>query len=321
MAQPDYQDENGNWYQPDNPWQDPQPYPGDVWDWPSNDWVPPDNTAPPPEAPYTPPAPTPTPTPAPPPTVPPPGAPPPPRTPPPFGGVFRPPTPQPYPTLPGIPNAPIPTLPTIPQAPAFQYEGYAAPTPFSYEDFKAPTVEQALSDPSYQFRKQQGEDSLQRWAAARGTLNDSGTAKALIDYGGNSASQEYSNIWGRDLQGYLANRSGAMDTYNTNERNRAETYNTNRAGAVQQYNTNYQTQYADPYKAAYQTAIDSWIPQQEQWREGIGNDRLGYSTQFGATQADNTRAYDQAWQRYLDEWKRWKNGPLDDQAWDYGTMD
>lgn len=60
---------------------------------------------------------------------------------------------------------------------------------FSMSDFQA--------DPGYQFRMQQGQDALQRSAAARGGLMSGGTLKALSDYGQNSASQEYQNAYNR----------------------------------------------------------------------------------------------------------------------------
>lgn len=223
-----------------------------------------------------------------------------------YGG-FTAPSRQGYPSLPGVPNAPTPNLPAWKTPPPFAYDAYAAAAPFSYQDFTAPSVDEALQDPSYQWRKQQGEQSLQRWAAAKGTLNDSGTAKSLLEYGGNAASQEYQNIWNRGLQTYGTNRGNALENFNVNEGNRFNAYNTNRAGAVQQYNTNYQTQYADPYKAAYQSAIDTWIPQQETWRAGVDMSRLGYTTQSGQVMHDNDQAYANAWNQYLTGYDQWRD--------------
>lgn len=80
---------------------------------------------------------------------------------------------------------------------------YIPPTPtFTAPTFTAPSVGDALNDPGYQFRVQQGEAGLQNWAAARGTLNSSDTANALQDYGQNAASQEYQNVWNRDFSAY-----------------------------------------------------------------------------------------------------------------------
>lgn len=54
------------------------------------------------------------------------------------------------------------------------------------------------SDPSYQFRKQQGMDGLQSSAAAGGSLLSGAALKSLNQYNSNLASQEYGNAWQRD---------------------------------------------------------------------------------------------------------------------------
>ncbi len=145
-------------------------------------------------------------------------------TPPPVGGPA--PAPSPAPSGTGgsltrpfdIPPPPTPGAGTdyIPATPRFNAPPIRVPDPF-----RAPSYDEALNDPGYKFRLGQGQDSLQNWAAARGTLNDSGTAKALIDYGQGAASQEYGNVWDR--------------AYNT-------------------YNTNVATQYALPWQEAFQVA-------------------------------------------------------------------
>lgn len=225
----------------------------------------------------------------------------------PWNTSFSAPSMQGMPQLPTVPNAPQPNLPSYTPPPAFSYADYQGPDPFSYSDWKAPSAEEAINDPGYQFRLGQGNQQLQGWAAAHGTLNDSGTAKALIDYGQNAGSQEYQNLWNRDFSAYNQGRQNALQTYNTNEGNRSQTYNTNRAGAVQQYNTNYQTQYTDPYKFAYQSAIDSWIPQQETWRAGVDMSKLGYSTTAAATQHSNDMSYANSWNQYLNDYNVWRD--------------
>lgn len=139
------------------------------------------------------------------------------------GALAGPPTlaedPQQAPAPPATPPAPAPaggTTGTAPNLGPFN-ETFQAPTmrplpqtptlkPAPQFSFQAPTAESAMSDPGYQFRLGQGVNALQRWAAAKGTLNDSGTANALMDYGQNAASQEYQNVWNRDY-------SVARDTY------------------------------------------------------------------------------------------------------------
>lgn len=59
------------------------------------------------------------------------------------------------------------------------------------------TGQDIYSDPSYQFRLQQGQDAIQSGAAAQGGLLSGATLKALQNYGQESASQEYSNAYNR----------------------------------------------------------------------------------------------------------------------------
>ncbi len=87
---------------------------------------------------------------------------------------------------------PLPTFTGANAAPAF-------PT---IPGFHTPTPEEALTDPGYKFVFDQGQNALQNWAAARGTLNDSGTANALTQFGQAAAGQQYKNVWDRDWQVY-----------------------------------------------------------------------------------------------------------------------
>lgn len=59
------------------------------------------------------------------------------------------------------------------------------------------TGQDIYSDPSYQFRLQQGQDAIQSSAAARGGLLSGATLKALQGYGQDMASQEYQNAYNR----------------------------------------------------------------------------------------------------------------------------
>jgi hypothetical protein len=64
-------------------------------------------------------------------------------------------------------------------------------------EFNAPTGESILSDPSYQFRLNEGLRGLTNNRAARGLTNTGGTLRALVNYNQGAASQEYSNAWDR----------------------------------------------------------------------------------------------------------------------------
>jgi hypothetical protein len=59
------------------------------------------------------------------------------------------------------------------------------------------TAADMQADPGYQFRMQQGQNAIERSAAARGSLNSGATLKALTDYGQNMGSQEYQNAYNR----------------------------------------------------------------------------------------------------------------------------
>lgn len=59
------------------------------------------------------------------------------------------------------------------------------------------TGQDIYSDPSYQFRLQQGQDAIQSSAAAQGGLLSGATLKTLQGYGQDMASQEYSNAYNR----------------------------------------------------------------------------------------------------------------------------
>lgn len=81
--------------------------------------------------------------------------------------------------------------------------------------FSSPTDVTEQNDPGYQFRLQQGQQALERSAAARGGLLTGGTAKDLADYQQGAASQEYGNVYNRALQNYTTNRG----TFYTNQDN------------------------------------------------------------------------------------------------------
>ena len=166
----------------------------------------------------------------------------------------------------------------------FAYDAYTLAQPFSYEAFQAPTGESIYSDPSYQFRLDQGAKALEASAANRGTLRTGGHLKNLEGYAQNFASQEYGNIYNRAAQQYGLNRTNAKDIYTTNEGNRASAYDTNyntakdiyginAAGQLGSYNTNlanaknaYQskTDTANAlYGSQYKTAQDQFDAQQK----------------------------------------------------------
>ena len=173
-------------------------------------------------------------------------------------------------------NAPAPVdlggpkgIEYIPPVPELNLPSYQKPPAFSYGDFKAPTLEEAQNSPGYQFRVGQGVKQLDASAAARGIINSLGYGRDVLDYGQNAASQEYQNVFGRDLA----------------------TYQTNRAGAVDAYNINYGTQYKDPYTFDTSAALAQFAPKLSQWQ-----------TQAAAGQHQNDLNYLNDWNKWLQDW-------------------
>ena len=86
------------------------------------------------------------------------------------------------------------------------------------QTFSSPTTVDEQNDPGFQFRLQQGQQALDRSAAARGGLLTGGTAKAEQRYGQDYASNEYGNVYNRALSNYQTNystfRNNQQDTYN-----------------------------------------------------------------------------------------------------------
>ncbi len=94
--------------------------------------------------------------------------------------------------------------------------------------FSAPTTVDEQNDPGYQFRLQQGQQALERSAAAKGGVMGGGVLKDLTNYAQGAASQEYGNVYSRALQGYQTNFNSNLAQFDSN-------YN--------QFNTDQSTQY------------------------------------------------------------------------------
>jgi len=82
----------------------------------------------------------------------------------------------------------------------FQSPQVTAPQPFT-KPFSFTSAD-LLSDPSYEFRRDQGELGMERNAAARGVLQNGGTAKALDRYNQDYASTEFQNAYSRARDKY-----------------------------------------------------------------------------------------------------------------------
>ncbi|WP_257222395.1 DNA transfer protein p32 [Acinetobacter sp. YH12200] len=75
-----------------------------------------------------------------------------------------------------------------------QLMGQMGPNGFFNQTYSGQDI---YSDPSYQFRLNEGLNAVQSGAAAQGGLLSGATQKALMNYGQQSASQEYQNAYNR----------------------------------------------------------------------------------------------------------------------------
>jgi hypothetical protein len=151
------------------------------------------------------------------------------------------------------------TYPAYEQPDPFTYAAYQQPDPFSYPEFVPPTGQEALESPGYQFRVDEGIRSLQARAAAAGLLRTGRTLKELMDYGQNTASEEYQKVYNRRLKEWQEGSGLAERAYAGNLAAGQWGYGENLGAAERAYAAN-----VGAGQFGYQTNLAS---SQDQWRE------------------------------------------------------
>lgn len=133
--------------------------------------------------------------------------------------------PPPGSSQPGI-VMPAYSIPAYTGSAGVQFNPGPAPTFRPPPDFVPPefNIGNWQADPGYQFRMQQGTDALQQSAAARGLLQTGGTLRDLINYGQNFASQEYGNVFQRNLDTYDRGYRASLDAYNARYKRSQDQY-------------------------------------------------------------------------------------------------
>lgn len=106
-------------------------------------------------------------------------------------------------------------------------------------NFVMPNDVTEQNDPGYKFRMQQGQQAIERSAAAKGTLLTGGTLKDLTDYQQGTASQEYGNVYQRALTDWQNNYNSALTNYQTKYNAGLSDWTTNYNAANQQYQQAY----------------------------------------------------------------------------------
>lgn len=122
--------------------------------------------------------------------------------------------------------------------PGFQ-QPTGGPNTDAQGNFVMPNNVTEQNDPGYQFRLQQGQQAVERSAAAKGTLLTGGTLKDLTDYQQGAASQEYGNVYQRALTDWQNNYNSALTNYQTKYNAGLSDWTTNYNAANQQYQQAY----------------------------------------------------------------------------------
>ena len=134
-----------------------------------------------------------------------------------------------------------------------------APAPFA-----APTAADMGQDPGYQFRLSEGQRALENANAAKGISRGGATLRGLLDYGQQAASQEYGNVYNRNLNTYNTNAQNAFQQYSTNAlKNNSYNQDTEarRSGAFGTNSNLYQNQQTNAYnqrQKAYDDAVAAY---------------------------------------------------------------
>lgn len=198
----------------------------------------------------------------------------------------------------------------------FNYQNWKPPVQYTpIAPFQAPTGVTEQNDPGYQFRLQQGQQALERSAAAKGTLLTGGTLRDVQDYAQGLASNEYQNVYNRALTGWQTNYQQNLGDYQTQYNSSLNDWTTNYNKALQGYQTAYNVFEQNQAKqfnriadlmGAGQTAAGN-LGQQGLGYAGLGaNTAMGFGgslanlyTGAGAAQAAGAVGSANAWQGAL----------------------
>lgn len=86
--------------------------------------------------------------------------------------------------------------------------------PGSIPAFQAPTLAEAQQTPGYQFTQQQGEQGIERGAAAAGGAFTGGTLKSLAGFDSGLADSTYNDVFSRALSGYQTTLAAQNQGFN-----------------------------------------------------------------------------------------------------------
>jgi hypothetical protein len=180
------------------------------------------------------------------------------------------------------------------------------------------------SDKGFQFRLKQGQQAIERSAAARGTLVSGGTLKGIADYSQDLASTEYGKAFDRARTTFQMNRDntlgGLLSLTGIGERANAQRANLSQATADLGFRT---ASTAGGFRSDAATRAGAF-------RTGAATGAADYRTDAAASRAAGTVGSANAWQRTLGDlikigkaapWQKLKRQPASGGAGaDYGGV-
>lgn len=86
--------------------------------------------------------------------------------------------------------------------------------PGSIPNFTAPTLDEARATPGYQFTQTQGEQGIERGAAAAGGAFSGGTLKALAGFDTGLADSTYNDVFARAMAAYNTHLTSQQQSFN-----------------------------------------------------------------------------------------------------------
>jgi len=190
-----------------------------------------------------------------------------------------------------LPDVPQFTGPQVPNIDPFSFRAYQPSDPFSFEGFQGPTAENVANAPGFRFRLDEGLKALQNSAAAKGLLRSGGTLKDFMKYGQGFASNEFQNVYNRQLNTWGANRRGAAEDYDRNVLNRRQDYMTDYGTAAGIHRMNVGNEFAT-FDRQFDFAGAEFAPKM-----------AGYQTQAQAAQRGAELSYDRGFREYLTDWE------------------
>lgn len=179
------------------------------------------------------------------------------------------------------------------QAPTAQPYGAftgTAPTATPMQNFVAPDPTKVADSPYYQFRLSQGQNAIERGAAARGTLLTGGLQTRLAEFGQGLASEEADKDYQRALATYGANSATNAQNFGQGMQGYQASlagYGTNRDTANQNFGQQ-QTAYQDAL-AGYATNRDTAAQNAAQQQQAFQDQLAGVKTNADITLASGAQ--------------------------------